>query len=232
VALLAAVACGSPPMEPIEVLAFTRTTGFRHASIEPSVTALEDAAAARGWRFERTEDPALFTDAELERFDVVVFLLTSGDILDDAQQAAFERWLRSGRGFVGVHSASDTEHDWPWYGQLVGAYFLQHPIVQRATVHVAERDHPSTAHLTDPWEREDEWYDFATNPRATVDVLLTVDESTYTGGTMGSDHPIAWSHAFDGGRAFYTALGHTDASWSEQAFVEHVARGIEWAAQP
>ncbi len=215
---------------PIHVLAFTRTTGFRHGSIEPAVAALRGLSAERGWTFEHTEDPARFADGELARADVVVFLLTTGDVLDDAQQGALERWLQRGRGWVGVHSASDTEYDWPWYAGLVGAYFAAHPAIQTATVRVASRRHPATAHLPGAWEREDEWYDFRANPRADVNVLMTVDESTYEGGGMGSDHPIAWSRPYGGGRSFYTALGHTDASWAEPAFLAHVAGGITWAA--
>jgi type 1 glutamine amidotransferase len=216
--------------DPIDVLAFTRTAGYRHASIEPAVESLRAMAQQRGWRFVETGDAARFTDADLAGFDVVVFLLTTGNVLDDAQKGALERWVRAGGGWVGVHSASDTEYDWPWYGRLVGAYFAAHPAVQRATVRVERPDHPATSTLLAAWEREDEWYDFRTNPRPCVDVLLTVDEATYEGGGMGADHPIAWSHAFDGGRSIYTALGHTEASWSEPAFLDHVAGAITWAA--
>jgi type 1 glutamine amidotransferase len=218
------------PTNPVRVLAFTRTTGFRHESIEPATEALRALSTERGWTFEHTEDPARFADRDLAGFDVVVFLLTTGDVLDRAQQGALERWLDGGRGWVGVHSASDTEYDWSWYAGLVGAYFAAHPAIQSATVRVAKADHPSTAHLPAAWEREDEWYDFRTNPRPDVDVLLTVDESTYEGGGMGADHPIAWSRAYRGGRSFYTALGHTDASWADPAFLAHVAGGITWAA--
>jgi len=214
----------------VSVLAFTRTTGYRHASIDPAVRALRAVASERGWRFEHTEDPARFSDGGLAAADVIVFLLTTGDVLDGAQQAALERWLHAGGGWVGVHSASDTEYDWPWYGRLVGAYFAAHPRIQSATVRVARPGHSATAHLPAVWQREDEWYDFRTNPRQEVDVLLTVDEATYDGGGMGADHPIAWSRAFEGGRSIYTALGHTEASWSEPAFLDHIAGAIAWAA--
>lgn len=211
------------------VLLFSRTTGFRHGAIEPAVAAVRSVGAARGWTVEHTEDAAVLA-GELERFDVVVFLLTTGDVLDDAQQVVLERWVRAGGGWVGVHSASDTEYDWPFYARLVGAHFARHPDIQSATIHVADAGHRSTRHLPEPWVREDEWYDFLTDPSETVDVLLTVDESTYTGGGMGAHHPIAWRHANEVGRAFYTALGHTEVSWSERTFVDHVAGGIEWAA--
>jgi type 1 glutamine amidotransferase len=151
-------------------------------------------------------------------------------VLDDDQQAAFERYIRAGHGFVGVHSAADTEYDWPWYGGLVGAYFASHPEVQTATVHVEETDHPSTESLPDRWVRTDEWYNFRSNPRddPNVHVLAALDETSYAGGTMG-DHPIAWYHAYDGGRGWYTAGGHTADSYAERLFIDHVRGGIQYA---
>jgi type 1 glutamine amidotransferase len=213
------------------VLVFSRTTGYRHASIEDGTKALSRLALERGWHLESTEDPTKFTDAGLSRFDVVVFLSTTGDVLDPSQERAFERFIQTGKGYVGVHAASDTEYDWPWYGGLVGAYFRAHPAVQAADVYV-ESGHPTTQGLPAPWTRTDEWYAFDENPRGKVEVLLTVDESSYDPGqgTMGDDHPIAWLHEYDGGRAFYTALGHTRESYAEPAFVEHLAAAIEWAA--
>jgi len=214
---------------PLHVLVFTRTTGFRHASIEDGVALIQRLAPARGWEVEHTEDPSMFTDAMLDTFAVVVWLSTTGDVLDDAQQAAFERFVRAGGGYVGVHSTSDTEYDWPWYGELAGAYFASHPAIQVATIHVEDRAHPATMHLAETWERTDEWYNFRASPRGSVHVLMSLDEGTYSGGTMG-DHPIAWAHEFDGGRAFYTALGHTSESFSEPAFEQHLAGAIDWAA--
>ena len=163
---------------------------------------------------------------------MVAFVLTTGDVLDDAGQAAFQRYLRSGRGFVGVHSAADTEHDWPWYGRLVGAYFKSHPAIQPATVVVADPRHLSTAGLPRRWTRLDEWYNFAANPRPAVRVLATLDEATYSAGdgAMGPDHPIAWAHELDGGRAWYTGGGHTEESYSEPLFRSHLLGGIRYAA--
>jgi len=223
---------GAPGASPV-VLVFSRTLGFRHESIADGVSALEALGHERGWDVLSTEDPSTFGDSGLDAFDVVVFLSTTGDVLDGEQQAAFERFVRSGGGFVGIHSASDTEYDWPWYGGLVGAYFREHPAVQEAVVHVENATHPSTATLPADWRRTDEWYAFMDNPRPTVSVLLTLDESTYAPGTatMGADHPIAWYHDYDGGRAFYTALGHTRESFAEPAFLAHVAGAIEWAAR-
>jgi type 1 glutamine amidotransferase len=212
------------------VLLFSRTTGFRHGSIEPAVTSLQEVGAARGWTVAATEDPTVFEAAALAEYDVVVFLLTTGDVLDEQQQAAFEAFIADSNGYVGVHSASDTEYDWEWYGELLGGYFSDHPAPQDATIDVVDGTHPSTMHLDGQWMRFDEWYNFAPNPARTVDVLLNLDESSYAGGTMGKQHPIAWTHDHGGGRAWYTAGGHTDESWAEPDFVTHVAAGIEWAA--
>jgi len=163
---------------------------------------------------------------------VVVFLSTTGDVLDERQQAAFERFIRAGKGFVGVHSATDTEYEWAWYGGLVGAYFKAHPAIQSASMVVENASHPATSHLSSPWTRTDEWYGFRVNPRAKVNVLLSLDEQTYDPGegAMDGDHPIAWFHEYDGGRAFYTALGHTRESYAEPDFLAHLEGGIEWAS--
>ncbi len=183
------------------------------------------------YQAEATEDPARFTRDELARFQVVVFLLTTGDVLDDEQQAAFAEWVTAGGNYLGVHSASDTLYDWPFYGQLVGAYFAQHPDIQQARVDIELPSHPAVAGLPSPWSRRDEWYDFRTNPRAAVTVLATVDESSYSGGAMGADHPIVWAHAtMGGGRAFYTGMGHTKESYAEPAFRTHLLSALGWLA--
>ncbi|MCI0573192.1 MAG: ThuA domain-containing protein [Myxococcaceae bacterium] len=215
---------------PLRLVVFTRTTGFRHDSLPAARDALVEMARAQGWSLQSTEDSAAFVEA-LAGSDVAVFLLTTGDVLDEAQQDALEAFVRRGGGFVGVHSASDTEYDWPFYGELVGAYFRSHPLVQRARVHVESADHPATRHLPDPWERTDEWYDFRTNPRPQVNVLLTLDESSYSGGGMGEDHPVAWTREVDAGRSFYTALGHTTESYSEAEFLLHLRGGVEWVGR-
>ncbi len=200
-------------------------------------------AAQRGFEVDATENSALFTDANLANYDVVIFLCTTGDVLNDTQQAAFERYIQAGGGYAGIHSASDTEYDWAWYGGLVGAYFRDHPgsvnqQFQTATMIVEDRHSAATRRLGDTWTREEEWYNFRTNPRSTVHVLLSVDESTYDprgysvpGGSppMG-DHPIAWCQPYDGGRSFYTALGHKGVYWDEPLLLSHVLGGIEMAA--
>jgi type 1 glutamine amidotransferase len=213
------------------ILVFSRTAGFRHASIEPGIAALRALGAANQFEVDATEDAGQFTNANLGRYKAVVFLSTTGDVLNEQQQAAFMAYIRNGGGFVGIHAAADTEHGWPWYGELVGAFFASHPAPAQARIRVEERDHPSTRALPDPWNRFDEWYDFQQNPRSRgVTVLLTLDEASYSGGQMGSDHPIAWYHEYDGGRAWYTAGGHTDESFSEPAFLEHLLGGIRYAA--
>ena len=179
---------------------------------------------------EATEDPAVFTAANLARFRVVIFLNTTGDVLDAAQQVAMEQFIAAGGGFAGVHSAADTEYGWPWYGGLVGAYFQSHPPIQTATLNVVDAAHPATSTLPLQFTRTDEWYDFQSVPAAAVRILLTVDEGTYTGATMGAPHPISWSHTYAGGRAWYTAMGHTIESYTESLFVQHLTGGILWAA--
>lgn len=215
--------------EPVKVLVFSKTNGFRHGSITAAVAAFREIGVRNNFVVEATEDGAAFSDANLLNYRAVVFLLTTGDVLDDGQQAAFERFIRRGNGYVGVHSATDTEYGWAWYGGLVGAYFEGHPATQTATVRLEDRQHPSTASLPDPWVRTDEWYNFRSNPRANVRVLARLDEASYSGGTMG-DHPIAWCHSYDGGRAWYTAGGHTEESYSEPLFLEHLSGGVLYAA--
>lgn len=218
------------------ILVFTRTTGFRHDSIPDGIAAVRRIAEESGLPVDATEDPGAFTDGTLASYRAVIFLLTTGDVLDDAQQAAFERWAAAGGGWVGVHSASDTEYDWLFYGRLVGAYFAGHPAVQPAAIRVEDRAHPATSGLPETWRRTDEWYDFRANPRAAVHVLAALDETTYSGGSMGPDHPIAWCQELGDGlkpvptRSFYTAGGHTRESYSEPLFVSHLGGGIRWAA--
>lgn len=220
-----------PPTGPDRILVFSKTAGFRHGSIEPGIAALRSLGAANHFAVDATEEAAQFTTANLSRYKAVVFLSTTGDVLNAEQQAAFMTYIRNGGGFVGIHAAADTEHGWPWYGGLVGAYFASHPEPAQARIRVEKRDHPSTRTLPDPWSRFDEWYDFARNPRSQgVTVLLTLEETSYSGGQMGADHPIAWYHEYDGGRAWYTGGGHTDESFSEPAFLEHLLGGIRYAA--
>ncbi|MEY4810626.1 MAG: hypothetical protein RI986_964, partial [Planctomycetota bacterium] len=214
------------------ILVFSRTAGFRHASIPDGIRTVTELGAGR-WTVDATEDSSVFTAANLKNYRAVVFLSTTGDVLDDAQQKAFEQYIHAGGAWVGVHAASDTEYDWPWYGKLAGAWFLGHPAVnQEATVVVEDRTHPSTRMLPAEWKRLDEWYAFRTNPRSNVHVLASLDEKSYDPGkaSMGGDHPIMWYHDFEGGRAWYTAGGHTKESYTEPLFRQHLREGIAWAA--
>jgi len=233
VALLAAAyAAGTADAANPRILVFTKTEGFRHESIPAAIQAVRDLGARNGFDVTPTEDDTVFSAAGLAPYDAVVFLLTTGDVLNDAEQAAFETWLRAGHGYVGVHSAADTERDWPWYGRLVGAWSSGHPEIQPAVAQVVTPTDASTAALPARWSRTDEWYGFLTNPRANgVRVLLTLDESSYLprDWAMGADHPIAWEHAFDGGRAWYTQGGHTTESYSEPLFLGHLLGGIQYA---
>lgn len=210
------------------ILVFSKTAGFRHTSIEPAKEAIRLLGETSGFRIDTTEDATAFTKKNLKKYAAVIFLNTTGDILNEEQQAAFESYIRSGKGFVGIHAATDTEYGWPWYVKLVGGNFESHPKTQPAALIVAEPRHSSTQHLPATWSRTDEWYNFK-NRNASVNVVLRIDESSYQGGKNGKDHPMAWYHEYDGGRAFYTALGHTDESYKEEAFLQHLLGGINYA---
>jgi len=213
------------------VLLFSETRGYRHESIQDALTAIEQLANSAGIQSDRADDSSgVFTAENLANYHAVVWVLTSGDVLNVDEQTAFENFIRAGGGYAGIHAASDTEYDWPWYGTLVGAYFKRHPVIQSAKQNVENSSHPSTAHLDLTWTRTDEWYDYSSNPRAQVNVLLSLDESSYSGGTMGEDHPSAWYHNYDGGRSWYTGGGHTKESYSEPAFLTHLLGGLRYAA--
>jgi type 1 glutamine amidotransferase len=231
VAVLLAGASAQPvdAAAPFDVLVFSKTAGFRHDSIPTGIQTIRDLGAANGFAVTATENAQAFTTANLAQYETVVFLNTTGDVLDDSQQVAFESYIHSGGGFVGVHAAADTEYDWPFYGDLVGAYFASHPAIQAATIQVEDRTHPATSHLDATWRRTDEWYNYRTNARSTARVLATLDESSYSGGTMG-DHPHAWCKTVRSGRSFYTGSGHTRQSYAEPAFHAHLLGGIRYAA--
>ncbi len=210
------------------VLVMSKTAGFYHTAIPVGIAAIQNLGKKHGFDVDTTKNSALFTAGNLKKYAAVVFLNTTGTILDSNQKQAFENYIRSGGGFVGVHAATDTEYSWPWYNKLVGAWFLNHPQQQVARLKVLEKNHPSTRHLPDVWERKDEWYNFK-NINPDVKTLITIDEKSYKGGKNGSFHPMAWYHDFEGGRAFYTALGHTEESYEEPMFLEHLLGGIRYA---
>ena len=216
------------PAPKSSILVFSKTVGFYHESIPNGIAALQQLGREAGIAVDTTKDAARFTAEGLKKYDAVVFLSTTQDVLNPEQQAAFEGYIRSGKGFVGIHAAADTEYDWPWYNKLVGAYFLSHPENQNARIQVLDKSHPSTKHLPDTWERYDEWYNYKSiNP--SINVLATLDEQSYKGGTNGANHPIAWYHEYDGGRAFYTGGGHTKESYAEPLFRQHLLGGIQYA---
>lgn len=213
------------------ILVYSRTTGYRHASIPAGVAALEKLGLQQGFSVEASEGVHCFRPGRLERYDAIVFLSTSGEVLDEPGRAALTQYMQQGGSWLGIHAASTTEYDWPWFEGLVGAWFDGHPEIQPAVVNVEDREHPATEHLGEKWDRTDEWYAFRRNPRSAVQdirVLLTVDETTYRGGTMGADHPLAWCHEYGGGRSFYTALGHADETYQDPEFLQHVLGGLRW----
>jgi PKD repeat protein/type 1 glutamine amidotransferase len=242
-----AAAALAPPT--YDVLVFSKTTGFRHDSIGAGIRAVERLGAQYGFNVDATEDATQFNATNLAQYEAVVWMSTTSDVLNDTQQAAFEDYIQAGGGYVGVHAASDTEYTWPWYGQLVGAYFQSHPAgTPTATIDVEDKTTPSSCALPDRWERTDEWYNFQSpadpvvngggpdySPRANsnINVIASLDESTYVendGNATDDDHPIAWYQEFDGGRSFYTGGGHTQASFSEPLFRLHLLGGIQYAA--
>lgn len=226
----AAGAAAGPPQEgvsaPAAMLVFTRTEGYRHASIPDAVETLRALAAADGITIDHSEDPASFSPATLARYRVVVFANTTGPLLDGEQRAAFEQWVRNGGGFIGLHSAADTAYDWPFYGELVGAWFRSHPPgLQRARVRF---EAPDTEAMLGPWRVTDELYDFRDNPRPQVTVIASLHDREDTGG-MGDDHPIAWCHQRLGGRAWYTGLGHDPRIYADPVFRALLRGGLHYA---
>ncbi len=209
------------------VLVFTKTTGYRHASIEKGVQTLRELGRQNGFIALQTDSGTDFNPQNLRNYKLVVFLSTTEEVLDDAQQKAFEGYIKNGGSYLGIHAAADTEYDWPWYGKLVGGYFESHPEQQEAKIDIVDTSHPSTTHLNNVWMHFDEWYNFKElNP--SVSVLMKLDETSYKGGKNGANHPIAWYHEYDGGRAFYTGLGHTDAAYDDPDFRQHLLGAIEW----
>lgn len=225
--------CASIAQQSIHVLVFSKTVEFRHESIPAGKIAFEKMAKDKGFNVSFTEDATQFNDNNLKKYNAVVFHNTTGDVLNPDQQIAFERYIQAGGGFVGVHSATDCEYGWPWYGKLVGAYFLDHPTVpsnvQKGKFIVKLKNHWATKGMPDEFEKTDEFYSFRDiSPK--INVALTVDETSYKGGKNGANHPMAWFQEYDGGRSFYTAMGHTDETFSEPLFLNHLYEGIRYAA--
>jgi cytochrome c len=215
---------------PSKILLFSKTQVFRHLSIEAGQKAFIEMGKQHGFEVVTTENSNLFTEENLSKYRAVVFLNTTGDVLNAEQQNAFERYIQAGGGYLGIHAAADTEYEWPWYNKLVGAWFESHPMpdnVQKGVFKVEDATHESTSFLPKSWEREDEFYSYK-DISPNIHVLLSIDEKTYSGGTNGDFHPMAWYQEFEGGRSFYTAGGHTDASFSEPLFVQHLYEGLRF----
>jgi type 1 glutamine amidotransferase len=213
------------------VLIFSKTLGFRHDSIPNSIAAIRELGARHRFAVDATEDSGAFTPANLQRYQVVVFLSTTGDVLNSKQNEAFKQFVLNGGGFAGIHGAifgpSATEEKWGWYGEVCCCAFTNHSSILPATVKIEDPIHLSTAGLPARWQRTDEWYNFTGTPRGCARVLATVDEATYSGGTMGGDHPIAWCRPVGKGRMWYTALGHTKESFADPLFLQHILGGIQ-----
>ncbi len=222
-----------------KALLVTTTRGWHHESLHSGVLAIQELGRKNFFDVVLFEDPNGFTDKYLEQFQVVIFLNTTGDIFDSAQQKVMERFIQSGKGFVGIHSATDTEYDWDWYTKLVGRMFHIHPAVQTARVNIIDTSFPGLQGFTGNKLWTDEWYEFGPEKISGLNYILAVDESTYNpnvqwgdkkGEGMGKLHPVAWYHNYDGGRAFYTALGHIPVIFSDPIFLNHLYAGIFWAA--
>ncbi|MEP7106788.1 MAG: ThuA domain-containing protein [Ferruginibacter sp.] len=210
------------------VLIFSKTNGYRHQSIPAGIEAIKKLGLTNNFSVDATEDSLAFTNENLAKYKAVIFLNPTMNVLGEAEQKALENFIQKGGGFVGIHAATDCEYDWPWYVKMVGASFLSHPEQQVAKLIVTDKDNIATKHLPGVWERKDEWYNFK-NMNPDVHVLLKIDETSYKGGKNGDNHPMAWYHEYDGGRAFYTELGHTEESFSEPAYLQHLLGGIKYA---
>jgi len=206
------------------LLVFTKTADYRHDSIPTAVAALRAIAARHGIEVEHTEDAASFQPDRLSIYKAVAFVNTTGEVLDEAQQRAFEAFVAAGGNFLGVHSAADTEYDWPWYGELIGAWFKSHPPgLQTGIVRFAR---PLGGEAPIEWRVTDEFYNFRSRPSPKAVIIAVLDESTYEGGEMGPDHPIAWCQRQDGQRSWYTGLGHSAELYADAVLLTHLERGL------
>lgn len=213
---------------PKKILLFYKTAAYKHLSIPSGIAAITKLGEKNKFQVDTSSNASVFNQESLKKYNAVVFLSTSGDMLDSIQQLNFENYIHSGGGFMGIHGASAGEYAWPWYGKLLGAVFNGHPAQQQAVFRVVDSKHPSTRHIPLFWTIKEELYNFK-NINPAIHVLLTVDESSYKGGTNGAYHPMAWHHKFEGGRAFYTALGHADDKYIDPIFLKHILYGIRYA---
>ena len=230
--------CSASFAQQFKALLFTKTDGFHHESIQEGVTAMRTLANRNNFTIDWQENASIFNDKALENYNVVIFLNTTGNILNDEQQAAFEKFIKAGKGYVGIHSASDTEYEWAWYTKLVGMMFKIHPQQQTAYLKLEDANFPGMERFPKKMIWTDEWYEYSERKADDLHILLSVDEKTYDpnvkwgereGKGMGF-HPIAWYHKYDGGRSFYTGLGHIPLTFSDPIFLDHLYGGIYWAA--
>ncbi|TKC07153.1 ThuA domain-containing protein [Pedobacter frigoris] len=210
------------------ILVFSKTAGFHHSSIDEGIAAIQKLGLENNFDVDTTKNSELITAKNLKKYAAVVFLSTTGDIFNNEQQKAFEDYIRAGGGYAGIHAATDTEYDWTWYGKLAGAYFASHPAQQIAELQVLNNKTIATKHLPAIWKRKDEWYNFKDIQKG-LKVLINLDEKSYKGGINGTEHPVAWYRDFDGGRSFYTALGHVEESYTDPLFLKHILGGIQYA---
>jgi type 1 glutamine amidotransferase len=223
--------------EPVNILVFSKTSGFRHASISSGLKMLSDNSRKQNWVITATEDASLLRDDFLARFDVAVFLNPTGDAICDMGQEAFEKFMKKGKGFVGIHAAADFEYEWSYYGDLVAGYFLTHPPAQKATIIFENYDHPAMKPFKGmkTYTTVDEWYSFKENPRENVNVLARLDENTIKKSNDDKwkmdDHPLIWWNEKDGIRSFYTVFGHTHEAFQDELVIEHIKNAINWAAK-
>ena len=214
-----------------KVLVFTKTAGFVHDCIPVAAQAVMKLGKENNFDVDTTSNAAWFTDDTLKKYTAVIFLSNTDpddSLFTISEKTDFQRYIEAGGNFVGVHAATDAGYHWGWYHRLVGATFDSHPAQQQATIDVTDAGDGSTKHLPAKWSRKDEWYNFK-NMDSDLHVLLKIDESSYEGGNMKGNHPMAWYHEYDGGRAWYTELGHTKESYSDPAFLMHLLGGIKYA---
>ena len=226
--LISLISCSNKRSTTPRVLLFSKTADHHHSSIPAGVKAIQELGAKNGFIVDTTTDDNKFAEDSLKKYAALIFLSTTGNILSGNQENVLERYIQAGGGFVGIHAATDAEYDWGWYGRMIGGYFINHPAEQEANLIINDKNHPATDSLPATWRRKDEWYNFK-YVNKDVKVLISIDEKSYTGGTNGDSHPMSWYHEFDGGRVFYTELGHTAESYSEPLFLKHILGGIKYA---
>ncbi len=210
--------------------------GFAHDNLAASAVAIQELGKQNGFSVDVSTNPAVFADETLKNYRALIFANSNNEAFDNEnQRAAFQRFIRNGGGFMGIHSSTGSERQWTYFQEMQGAKFFRHSPLQKFTVNVIETNHPSTAHLTNIWPWEDECY-FFTNVNPGIKVLLVADTAslkdpkltTAAGQKSNGAFPLAWCHEFDGGRVFYTSLGHKIGYYSDPLFRTHLLGGIQW----